>query len=163
MTAEIKPIRGKVARVLNNRNVALNKGWKDGVEAGMVFNILSPSGADIADPDTGERLGSVELTKAAVKVTDVQERLSVASTFRFSRVNVGGAAHSLSLTSGALAKMFQPPKWETRYETLEVDENAENELSERDSRVKTGDPVIQIVESETNIDMQEPARLIAAP
>lgn len=163
MTTRVKPIRGKVARVLNNRNVALNKGRKDGVEAGMVFNILNPLGADITDPDTGERLGAVELSKATVKVTDVQERLSVASTFRFSRVNVGGEARNFSLTQGALAKMFQPPKWETRYETLEVDEDAENELSEEDSRVKIGDPVVQAIEAESDGNTQESARIIAAP
>ena len=163
MTTRDKPIRGKVARVLNNRNVALNKGRKDGVEAGMVFNILNPLGADVTDPDTGERLGAVELSKATVKVTDVQERLSVASTFRFSMVNVGGEAHSFSLTQGALAKMFQPPRWETRYETLEIDENSENELSEEDSRVKIGDPVVQIIEAEADSNTQEPARISAAP
>ena len=147
MTTAIKPIRGKVARVLNNKKVALNRGVNDGVRVGMVFSILSPYGSDIRDPDTGETLGAVEMSKATVKVTDVQERLSVASTFRTKRVNVGGEIDIRPL-SGVLERMFEPPKWETRQETLRTDENAEADLSEEDRRVKTGDPVVQIIEPE---------------
>ena len=36
-----QPIRGKIARVLNSREVAINKGADDGVKIGMVFKILS--------------------------------------------------------------------------------------------------------------------------
>ena len=40
-------IRGKVARVLNSREVALNVGLNNGVEVGMCFDILDPKGEDI--------------------------------------------------------------------------------------------------------------------
>lgn len=157
-TTAAKPIRGKVARVLNNKKVALNKGVNDGVMVGMVFSILSPYGSDITDPDTGETLGSVEMSKATVKVTDVQERLSVASTFRTKRVNIGGEIDIRPL-SGVLERMFEPPKWETRQETLRTDENTEIELSEEDSRVKTGDPVVQVIEPEAAGNKRESARM----
>lgn len=143
MTHPIEPIRGKVARVLNEREVALNKGLVDGVEVGMVFRILSPKGSTITDPDTNEPLGTVELEKTRVKVTSIQDRVSVASTYRESRINVGGTGTGLFSTS-----LFTPPKWETRVETLRTLEAASEELDAEDTYVSRGDPVVQNVETE---------------
>ena len=138
-----EPIRGKVARVLSTREVALNKGANDGVQVGMVFKILYSKGSDITDPDTAEVIGSVELEKASVRVVLVQDRVSVASTFRTHRVNVGGSGVEL----GEFARLFTPPKWETRVETLKARENPIQDLPEEESFVKTGDPVVQVMES----------------
>lgn len=136
MTSRGEPIRGKVARVLNAREVALNKGRVDGIETGMVFKILSPSGTAIHDPDTGEPLGSVELEKTSVRVTSVQDRVCVASTFRTRKVNVGGSGFGST-------NMFEPPKWETRVETLKTETNTIERLPEEESYIRVGDPVIQ--------------------
>ena len=95
MTTQTKPIRGKVARVLNAREVAINRGIADGVESGMEFTILSSNAQEVWDPDTNEFLGSVQRPKASVKVTLVYDRLSVAETFRRRRVNVGGTGVGL--------------------------------------------------------------------
>ena len=138
MTGQIEPIRGKVARVLNDREVALNLGSDHGVTAGMKFNILSTSGYDIRDPDSGEPLGSVERTKARIEVTTVKDRLSVARTYHKYRVNVGG--------KGLPLNMFQPPKWETHYVTLHSEDASFDPIDESDSYVSTGDPVVQIIE-----------------
>ena len=139
-----EPIHGKVARVLTTREVALNRGSTDGVRSGMVFKILTPKGSEIEDPDTGEVIGSVELEKARVRVTSVQDRVSVASTFRTYRVNVGGSGIALS----GFSRMFTPPKWETRIETLIADENATEDLPEEESFVRTGDPVVQVLDDD---------------
>lgn len=141
MTNPLEPIRGKVARVLNSREVALNKGSNDGVTIGMIFKILSPAGSAIRDPDTGDMLGSVELTKTRVKITVVQDRVSVAATYHTYRINVGGSGSALLFD-----RLFEPPKWETRIETLKIDEAALEELDEEDAYVKTGDPVVQDLE-----------------
>ncbi|MCY4450290.1 MAG: hypothetical protein OXE02_15750 [Chloroflexi bacterium] len=143
MTNPTKPVRGKVARVINSRQVALNVGEDNGVEVGMIFKILSLEGADIKDPDTGEVLGSVELEKIRVKVVEVRERLSIASTYRKRQVNVGGIGMGLGLHR---SNIFEPPKWETRFETLRSEEAPAESLSERDSHVKTGDVVVQILD-----------------
>ena len=145
MTTQTELIRGKVAKILNTREVALNIGSEHGVEPGMFFDILSPAGLSIEDPDTGEYLGSVELPKAQVRIDRVYDKMSVASTYRTKRVNVGGGIESevQSLTR----KLFQPPKWETRYETLKTRESFEKDvedLDERDSYVASGDPVVQV-------------------
>ena len=139
MHSPADPIRGKVARVLNAREVAINVGSRDGVEVGMIFKILSTKGSQITDPDTEDLLGSVELEKTRVKVIMVQERIAVASTYRSKKVNVGGTGPDY----GAL--LFEPPKWETRVETLKIDEaiNVREELDEEDAYVYRGDPVLQ--------------------
>ena len=140
MNSAAEPIHGKVARVLNSREVAVNKGSDAGVKIGMIFKILSTKGSEIKDPDTGEPLGSVDLAKTSVKVTAVKPRIAVATTYRRHRVNVGGSG--LGLT-----RLFEPPKWETRFETLRIDEAAIEELNEEDAIVHTGDPVVQDLET----------------
>ena len=148
MTVQTKRIRGKVAQVINSREVALNIGSEHGVELNMLFDILTPKGQDIKDPDTGEVLGSVERTKTRVKVIQVKERLSVASTYRKRRVNVGGLGIAFNRSG-----LFEPPKWETRYETLKTNETTWDELTEEESYISTGDPVMQIFdEDESPLD-----------
>lgn len=144
MSSLAEPIRGKVARVLSMREVALNKGSSDGVRIGMVFRILNSKGSSITDPDTGEVIGSVELEKASVKVTSAQDRVSVASTFRTHRVNVGGVG--IGLSGIEINRLFEPPKWETQVETLKAEESTTRELSQEESLVRTGDPVVQVTE-----------------
>ena len=140
--ADQKPIRGKVARVLSDREVALNRGLSNGVEVGMIFDIVRSAGLDIQDPDTGEMLGSIDVPKASVKITTVQERVSVAATFRTRKVNVGGSGVGLGL--------FEPPRWEYHYETLRLrdDSTDPNETTDSDTTVSVGDPVVQVLDSD---------------
>ena len=137
----IKLIRGKVARILNSREVALNVGANEGVREGMQFDILSPELHDIKDPDTQEVIGSVNRPKIRVLVSVVEDRFCVAHTFRHKRVNIGGKG---LLDLGWDRRLFDPPKWVTRYETLKTPEATWEDLSEEDSFVKTGDPVIEV-------------------
>ena len=139
MTTQVKPIRGKVARVLNDREVAINRGAVDGVESGMEFNILASDVQKIQDPDTNEYLGSIQRPKASVRVTLVYDRLSVAETFKTRRVNVGGTGVGIGL--------FYPPKWEDRYETLRLKDASLEEIDESGSYVSTGDPIVQVLKA----------------
>ena len=153
MLPEVKRIHGRVARVLNSQEVAINKGTSDGVRLGMIFSILSTKGAEIKDPDTDKLLGSVEVEKTRVRVTIVEERLSVASTFRTIRTNVGGPG--LGIVS-----LFEPPKWETHVETLKLEKAAKVELSESETFVRTGDPVVEWID--VNKHEQDPLPLTAS-
>ena len=143
MTVQIRQIRGKVAQIINSREVALNVGSDHGVELNMLFDILTQKGFDIRDPDTDEVLGSVERPKARVKVVMVRPKLCVASTYKTRRVNVGGVGIGLGRSG-----LFEPPKWETRTETLKTEESTLEELPEEESYVSTGDPVVQVLEDE---------------
>jgi hypothetical protein len=141
-------IRGKVARILNSRELVLNIGSNHGVAIGMKFDVLDPKAENITDPDSGEILGSIYRPKVRVKVISVQERLCLASTFKKWKENEGGTGGFLFEGISNISSALMPPKWVTRYETLRTDESTWEDLEEEASFVKTGDPVVQIIESE---------------
>ena len=146
-----EPIRGKIARVLNTREIALNVGTAQGVTLGMRFDVMDPNEMDITDPDTGKVLGSFYRPKVRVKITHVEDKLSLATTYRGKQVNIGGSStgpHPLSAfrTIGPMARSLMPPNWVTKYETLEKTWQTVDTLNEEDSRVKTGDPIVQVLE-----------------
>ena len=139
MVAKTEPIRGKVARILNSREVALNIGSEQGVKPGMFLEILSPKGFEIPDPDTGKILGSLDQPKVRVKVTRVDSNVSLASTYRTKRVTAGRPP------------LNQRLMWEICYESLKgqgVFEKTTQDLDEADSYVSTGDPVVQVLDGE---------------
>jgi hypothetical protein len=74
----VAPLEGKVAKILGNREIVINRGTQQGVRAGMLFEVFAPEGEEVWDPDTGETLGTVEDVKARAEVTEVKERLAVA-------------------------------------------------------------------------------------
>jgi len=137
------PIRGKVARILNSRELILNVGATAGVVVGLYFDILDPKGEDIRDPDTDEVLGSIDRPKVRVQVTKVDEKLCVASTYKKRQINVGGRGFGVQ---DEFARMLAPPKYVTQYETLKTTEKTWENLSEDQSYVKIGDPAVQVVE-----------------
>lgn len=123
-----EPIRGKVAQVLSQRELAMNVGSEQGVEEGMKFDVMGS--ADIRDPDSKELIGKIERSKLRVRVSYVQEKVAVATTFR--RITNG--------VSFALALM--PVDWRIEHETI----RASGKTWEEDSRVQIGDPVVQVIE-----------------
>lgn len=139
------PIRGKVARILNSRELVINRGSTSGVTLGMRFVVLDPGGEGITDPDTGEILGSLQKPKVQVEVTQVSDRIAVARTYQQYRVNVGG---TFSNPLGEIATLLTPPRLVNRYETLKSAEADWEPLTEAQSIVKRGDPVVQIVNSD---------------
>lgn len=144
MSERSEPIKGKVAKILNSRELALNIGMANGVKIGMKFDVLDPKGENIQDPETQEILGSLCRPKVRVKVISVQDRLSVASTYRKRKLNVGGKGPNLSY----FALQFMPEKWIDRQETLKTDEVTWEDLEESESFVKTGDPVVEVKDDE---------------
>ncbi len=75
-----KPIRGKVAAVLDEERLVLNVGTDHGVAQKMVFGITGTR--VIRDPDTGEKLGEVEVLKIKVQVGEIKERMSIAHPYQ---------------------------------------------------------------------------------
>ena len=85
-------------------------------------------------------MGSIELDKVLVKVVRVDEHLAVARTFRTYRVG-GGGLWAFTALQGS------PPR--TVYETLKTDERRlKDELDEKESYVKIGDAVVQVIGEE---------------
>ena len=140
-----EPIQGKVAKVLNNREIAINLGRAKGVTVGMYFDVIDAIGQNIKDPDTGEVLGSIERPKVRVEVTYVEERLSVATTYQLREVTVGDLFDTPRYgTLGPFARSLMPPEWVEKYETLDKTAKTPDTLSEENSYVKIGDPVVQV-------------------
>ena len=132
-------IHGKVAGVLNEREIAINVGTAKGVAVGMYFDVMPAEVKDIIDPDTDEVLGPIERAKVRVEIVHAQEKLSVATTFQTDQVNIGGYL-------GPFARFLMPPKWIEKYETLRTQDKGWSPLHEKDSYVKVGDRVVQVIE-----------------
>ena len=136
-------VEGRVVKILNEREVAINVGSGDGVSEGMLFDVLEQE-QPIYDSSAEDLLGSLQRTKVRVRVNHVQARFSVAATVRSRRVNIGGISQI-----GAWASLLMPADWVDRYETLRAKEHKHGlwkELDEADSLVKSGDPVVQVVD-----------------
>ncbi len=73
-------IEGNVAKILNTRELIINRGSQDGVELNMEFVVLDPA-LTIIDPHTEECLGQLEREKIRVRVFETHPRFSVARTY----------------------------------------------------------------------------------
>lgn len=130
-------IRGKVAEVVSDREVILNRGSEHGVRPGMYFAILDPGAVGITDPDTDEPLGDIKVVKVVVRAVEVAPKITLARTFRTRRVNVGGSG---GLGIGALARAMQEPEFVEQVEKLTLDRNSPRKIDPNDSAVGRGDP-----------------------
>ena len=129
-------IEGRVAQVLNERELVINRGVAHGIVRGMTFEVLAEEPIRIIDPEDHAEIGVVDRPKVSVRVTDVHERFAICETFE-TRVVPGGA---LNFDNVSLARLFEPPR--TRIATLKAEESAlPPPLSERESFVKVGDRV----------------------
>lgn len=139
-------IEGKVASVLNERELVLNIGSDDAVEVGMRFKILYSGGIEITDPDTDEPLGNVEWPKTEVKIVSVQPHMAVGRTFRTITVPPKGQ-RGLASYAAALSMMGSDYEPEKRVvETLRSSDGfAEKEIDPTESVVKRGDPAVQVI------------------
>lgn len=131
-----EPIRGRVAQVLNSREITLTVGAFDGVMEGMYFDVMDPEGEDITDPDSDEVLASIERPKVRVQIIRVQDRLSVASIYTRTIKNVGRAISD----AGLLSRLLVLLGW------VKTEEKIRKGLAAEESNVKIGDPVLQVVE-----------------
>lgn len=133
-------IEGKVASILNEREVVLTVGEDHGVQIGMQFNILYPGGIAIPDPDNPNSIiDSIEWPKTQVKVIQVYPRVAVARTFR----TITTPEKGVNFASVLAGMNYTPAK--TVVETLRTDGAfAEKEIDPAESIVKVGDPVVQV-------------------
>ncbi len=134
------PIEGKVAGIINERELTINIGSKSGVLEGMKFSILAKEPIEIYDPETHEKLGLVDREKVRVIATEVKERFSICKTYK--------KWGTVGSTFANIASMWAVPR--VKYETLKVNDSSfPPPLSEEESYVKIGDRVIQIKEDDS--------------
>lgn len=134
-------IEGKVAQVLNEQEVIINRGTKHGVSQGMRFGILADTPLQVKDPDTGEVLGTIDREKVRIEAREVLEKIAICRTFE--TYVVGGA-----LAASTFANIFGSAKEFPR--TFKVkDPGFIPTLSEEESYVNVGDRVRQTHVQET--------------
>lgn len=128
-------IEGKVATILNTRELTINRGSLDGVEAGMRFKIVDENAA-VIDPDTKEELGTIAREKIRVRVIDAQPRFSIAHTYETYKVEEPIRNQS----------MFAPPtRTITKVRTLASESLAHiDAYDESKGFVGVGDRVVQV-------------------
>jgi hypothetical protein len=132
-----KPIVGQVAGIINERELAINIGSKNGVLDGMKFSVMAKEAIEVYDPETKEKLGMIDREKVRVMATEVKEKFSICKTYR--------KWASISASMVSIGSLFAGPT--ERQETLKVnDSSLPPPLSEEESYVKIGDRVIQIIE-----------------
>src|SRR5579859_2462506 len=133
MAGDTPLLQGKVAKILTEREVAINIGRTQGVTKGMRFAILAPTPEEISDPETGEMLDVVDRTKVLVQATEVRERVTICSTYR--TIKISGGAFSAAYS---LSRLFDPPR--EVHETLRIEDSSlPAPLSPEESYVKIGD------------------------
>jgi hypothetical protein len=140
MTKDAQLLQGKVAKILNEREVVINIGSAQGVTKGMKFAILASTPEEILDPETGEVLDVVDRAKVYVKAAEVRERITICSTYRTTKVP-GGALSTGNYFSG----IFDPSR--EIHETLRIEDSSlPAPLSPEESYVKIGDRIKQVEE-----------------
>lgn len=150
---ESDEIRGVVVDFINDREILMSVGKKDGVKIGMQFAVLVPGGVPVEFIVDGETVTeNAEVPKAIVKVVRLNgERLSVGRTFR---VIKGRPAYEVenpyymfrNLGLGSITG-FDPaepvkryPAQPDRVETFGIDRN-ETIRRDLDMKVRKGDEV----------------------
>ena len=127
-------IEGKIAEIIDEYTVVINRGHVHGVEEDMRFVIYEP-GEEIKDPKTKESLGKFEYVKAKVEVVNVQEKYSTAKTYETHTMTMP-AIQALALVRG-----------QTMRNELPLDEETRAGLQKRPRiYVKKGDLVRQILD-----------------
>ncbi|MGN0509182.1 MAG: hypothetical protein ACI4GX_08080 [Ruminococcus sp.] len=93
----------KVIKIISDMSIVLNIGSNDGIEVNDTFDIMSDSGTDVIDPDTGESLGTLEYIKASVIVTVSYPKMCVCQN----KV-VNGMTGALTALSEAALAGYRP-------------------------------------------------------
>jgi hypothetical protein len=65
----------KVAKIIDDFTIVINKGKKDGLTAGQRFQVYA-IGDEIIDPDTNSSLGKLEIIKGTGRIVHLQDAIA---------------------------------------------------------------------------------------
>jgi hypothetical protein len=133
------PIQGKVAAILNERDLVINKGRSDGISEGMTFQVTQPD-VPIRDPDSGLELGVLVRDKIKVRVFEIHPQFSVAKTYETYSARVPSEVQQ------ALSRVAGRTVTRVRKILAESSEQEGDTIGREGSTVYVGDPVVQITE-----------------
>jgi hypothetical protein len=142
MTNIKKRLEGRVAAILNSRELVINIGDQHGVTHGMKFAVLAESALEIRDPESGEVLDTIDREKVRVEVSELRKNISICRTYRLKKIP-GGPLGEGMLKFGNVADLVRPPR--EIPETLSIhDASIPPPLPEEESYVKVKDRVVQV-------------------
>jgi len=124
-------LTGKVAQILNERDIAVNIGKDDRVAIGMRFAILADTSVEIRDPDTGILLGKVPREKVVVQVVNVEDAFSICTV-------------SPAVLPNFVPVLLSIPGLIRPFDAPSTDKSLPTPLSAQGRYVKIGDRVQQI-------------------
>jgi len=127
MTMEIK---AKVAQILGPHEIALNTGFRVGVEVGNVVEAWRT--VAINDPDTSEPLGQVKLSKLRLSVVEVQAAFSIARV----TVDSGWFARAIVGNIGPQSKRIASGGMESDAVKVSIGEEVTIYLNDRTTEVE---------------------------
>lgn len=127
----------KVIQIISQYKLIIKGGWNHGINLGDEFNVVI-KGTDVKDPETGKFLGTYDLIKSKLEVTEVFEQYSVLS--KLTR-KVVPSAFSTMMNMG-----LEKERTVTNKEKLPVSENEISpiELPAGDENIHVGDLVEKI-------------------
>ena len=133
-------IEGRVAAILNARELVINKGVAHGVKLGMKFAVLAETPLIVKDPITGIELDEIDREKVRVETTEVRPSISICRTYRVKRTKAGPfAATAMPDFLGLTAPSKTIP------ESFRIaDSSSPPPLPEEESYVKVKDRVVEV-------------------
>jgi len=149
-------LTGKVATIINQRELAINIGAQSGVTPGMRFAVMSATPAQVKDPDTQEVIGEIDRVKVRVQAVEVHPKIAVCRTYE-KRI-IGGSA-LFDILSGSTtfglppgSTTFGQPRREVPVTLSIKDADVVPPLSEGESYVLVGDRVVQIASKQPSTE-----------
>ena len=85
-------LEGRVASILNARELVINIGSNTGVEQGQKFAVLAATPLQVTDPDSGAMLDEIDREKIRVEAHEVRPKITICRTYRMK----GGGGFALS-------------------------------------------------------------------
>ena len=98
----INQIEGKIVKILDECQIVINKGCRDGVIVNSSFVIFSISSEEINDPETGENLGKLEIVKGYVNAFHIQDRVTICTSVKIQGKEDNKTEPATQTLSGAM-------------------------------------------------------------
>ena len=109
-STETKLTAGKVAKIVDEYTIVINKGARDGVKSGQRFLFYNYS-EEVLDPDTKDSLGKLEVVRGTGRVTHLQETMATVGSDM--TTSPGRSTRRVRRTSmGMVAGLFGPEEVE---------------------------------------------------
>ncbi len=133
-------IKGKIAAIVSQKNIVINRGKKHGVTINMFFDIKLDL-PEIIDPDDeNNKLTEIYYRKGKLRVTKVYDNMSFTSLVP----DIIKTYDALGGTISGWAKTVE------KYPDVDVD----TRISSDDWTIRKGDEVIQVIEEKKEEDQK---------